>query len=294
MNRVIHSCRRCQASGRCSVPVPVAVPGGAGGDVDEVTADGGAAGLAGGEAGRDPAARSRLCVMAAQASQPALAGKNRGQVRQRPVVPVGEDLLDDRVVAVLTFGLGQLERGVGGHRVVAPGGEQLVLPGLSLAVKVADPAHDQPGGDRLAFLRGERGVFHLGDLGVRDPAAELVIPDRTRVADCRPGRRRDGRGDLGVRVHRDREPGAGPAGGTAERGGVNDSSVTHIRSVSVDCSGGCSDPIAVSLRGVTVLAPGEGFGVDRGVDRRRGIASVMCALIATNSWHRCRPGAYCG
>jgi hypothetical protein len=36
----------------------------------------------------------------------------------------------------------------------------------------------------------------------RADAAELVIPDRTRVADCRPGRRRDGgdgRGDLRVR-----------------------------------------------------------------------------------------------
>jgi hypothetical protein len=52
-------------------------------------------------------------------------------VRQRPVGPVGEDLLHERVVAVLLLGLDQLDR------------EQLVLPG-----QVADPADDQPGGDR--------------------------------------------------------------------------------------------------------------------------------------------------
>jgi hypothetical protein len=32
---------------------------------------------------------------------------SRWQVRERPVAAVGEDLLDDRVVAVLAFGLDQ-------------------------------------------------------------------------------------------------------------------------------------------------------------------------------------------
>ena len=50
-------------------------------------------------------------------------------MRQRSVDPVGEDLLDDGVVAVLVLGLDQLERGVGEDRVVAPGREQLALPG---------------------------------------------------------------------------------------------------------------------------------------------------------------------
>jgi hypothetical protein len=80
----------------------------------------------------------------------------------------------------------------------APGWEPLVLPGL--LVQVADPAHDQPRGDLLSFLRGERGVFRFGDLGVRDPAAGLVIPDRARVPDRYPGLLWDGgdrRGDLG-------------------------------------------------------------------------------------------------
>jgi hypothetical protein len=37
-------------------------------------------------------------------------------------------------------------------RVVAPGGEQLVLPGGCFLVQVADPADDQPGDDGLALL----------------------------------------------------------------------------------------------------------------------------------------------
>jgi hypothetical protein len=58
---------------------------------------------------------------------------------------------------------------------------------------------------------GERRVVRLGDLGVGDPAPELVIPDRARVADRRPGSLADsgdGRGDLDIHVHRDRESGA--------------------------------------------------------------------------------------
>ena len=55
---------------------------------------------------------------------------------------VGEDLLHDGMVAVLFLGLDQLERRVGEHRVVAPEGEQLVLPGTGLVVQVPDPADD--------------------------------------------------------------------------------------------------------------------------------------------------------
>jgi len=120
------------------------------------------------------------------------------------VGPVREHLFHLGVVAVLLLGLEYLERGVGEHRVVAPGREQLALPGV--LVQVADPADDQPGGDRLAFLRGERGVPGLGDLGVGDPAPELVIPDGPRVADGRPGVLADGRdrrGDVRVHLHRD-------------------------------------------------------------------------------------------
>jgi hypothetical protein len=42
----------------------------------------------------------------------------RGQVRQRPVGPVGEDLLDDGVAAVVLLGLDGLERRVGEDRMV--------------------------------------------------------------------------------------------------------------------------------------------------------------------------------
>ena len=76
---------------------------------------------------------------------------------------------------------------VGEDGVVAPDGEQLVLPGGSLLVQVADPADDQPGGDGLAFLARERRVLGLGDLGIRDPGAQLIIPDRARVPDGGPG-----------------------------------------------------------------------------------------------------------
>ena len=80
------------------------------------------------------------------------------------------------VVAVLPLGLDQLERRVGEDRVVAPDGEQLVLPGRGLLVQVADPADDQPGGDGLALLRRERRVLRLGDLGVGDPGSPAGRP----------------------------------------------------------------------------------------------------------------------
>jgi hypothetical protein len=62
----------------------------------------------------------------------------RGQVRQRPIEQVGEDLFDDGVAAVLGFGLGQLKRAVGKYRVIAVGGEQLALAfGGGAGVEVA-------------------------------------------------------------------------------------------------------------------------------------------------------------
>jgi len=98
-------------------------------------------------------------------------------VRERAVGPVGEDLLGLGVAAVLLLGLEGLERRVGEDGMVAPGGEQLTLPGGCPGVEVLDPADDQPGGDGLPLLRGEGGVFRVGDLGVGDPPAQLVIPD---------------------------------------------------------------------------------------------------------------------
>lgn len=48
---------------------------------------------------------------------------------QRPAGQVGEYLLDHGVVAVLLLGLQQGEGAIGEHGVVAPGREQLFLPG---------------------------------------------------------------------------------------------------------------------------------------------------------------------
>jgi hypothetical protein len=62
--------------------------------------------------------------------------------------------------------------------VVTPDREQLVLPVRGLLVQVADPADDQPRGDRLVLLRRERRVLDFGDLGVGDPGIQLVVPDR--------------------------------------------------------------------------------------------------------------------
>jgi hypothetical protein len=82
-------------------------------------------------------------------------------VRQRPFSPVGEQLLDDGVAAVVFLGLEHGERGVGEHGVVAPGGEQLALAFGGPGVEVFDPADDQPGRDCLALLRGERGASRM-------------------------------------------------------------------------------------------------------------------------------------
>ena len=51
---------------------------------------------------------------------------------------VGEDLLHNRVVAVLPLGLDQLERRIGEDRVVAPDREQFVLPDTGQQPEPAD------------------------------------------------------------------------------------------------------------------------------------------------------------
>ena len=80
-----------------------------------------------------PAARVRLNAMTASTSQAALAVNTPdGQVRQRGVLQVGVDLLDDGVMAVgLVGGDGVEDLGVGGgeERVEAPHVEQGVLAG---------------------------------------------------------------------------------------------------------------------------------------------------------------------
>ena len=90
---------------------------------------------------------------------------SRRQVSERAVGPVSEDLLGLSVATVVFLGLDQGERRVGEDGVVAPGGEQLALPGgRGLDVEVLNAADDQPGGDGLPFLRGEGRVFRFRDL----------------------------------------------------------------------------------------------------------------------------------
>ena len=63
------------------------------------------------------------------------------------------------MVPALAFGLDELERRVGEDGVIPVDGEQLILPGGCFLVQVADPADDQPGSNRLAFLARERLYF---------------------------------------------------------------------------------------------------------------------------------------
>jgi hypothetical protein len=67
-------------------------------------------------------------AIAARTSQAAFAvNLPDGRVRQRPVLQVGDDLLDDGVRPVSGLGLQHRRRAVGEHRVVPVGGEQLTL-----------------------------------------------------------------------------------------------------------------------------------------------------------------------
>ena len=60
-------------------------------------------------------------------------------MRERSVLQVGDDLLDDRVAAVIGFGLDQCQRRAGEYRVVAPGREQLADAGVAVAACLVYP-----------------------------------------------------------------------------------------------------------------------------------------------------------
>ena len=119
-------------------------------------------------------------------SQDRRAKDNVRHMGQGPAGQVREHLLDDGMVTVLRLGLDHLERRVGEQGVVAPDREHLVLAVGGFAVEVLHAADYQPGGDRLAFLRGERRVGHFGDLGAGDQPVVVLISDRPRVADGSP------------------------------------------------------------------------------------------------------------
>jgi hypothetical protein len=155
-------------------------------------------------------ARVRLWAMPMQVSQ-ALLALNFSDGKWA-VDEFGKDLLDDRVAAVVFFGLDQDERAVGEDGVVTPDREQhtlLVHCGLPL---VGRAAHDQPGGD-LPAGAGERGVGGLGDLGSGDEPLLVSVPYRVRVGALDPRALVDGGDggpDLLVDRDGDREADLGP------------------------------------------------------------------------------------
>ena len=114
-----------------------------------------------------------------------------GCVGERAVLQLGDNLLDDGVVAVgLVRGDGG-QSAVGDERVMAPGGEQLVLPGAARGrlLKAGDTAHDEPAVHCWAFLRvgAERGEGRFRRPAPRRPQLALgLVPDCARVLDRGP------------------------------------------------------------------------------------------------------------
>ncbi|UPW06917.1 hypothetical protein M1C57_23780 (plasmid) [Rhodococcus pyridinivorans] len=67
----------------------------------------------------------------------------------------GDDLLDDRVVAVVPIGGDRWQGAVGDERMVSVGGEQLALLAAVTGrrLQAPDPPHDEPARDVLGPLR---------------------------------------------------------------------------------------------------------------------------------------------
>jgi hypothetical protein len=102
-------------------------------------------------------------------------------VRERPVLVLGDDLLDQGVIAMPLISLDGRQGAVGDERMVAVGREQLALLGAAGCQRLEpfDPAHDQPAGHALCLAAaGERDEVDFGDLGVADPAVLVLVGNR--------------------------------------------------------------------------------------------------------------------
>ena len=84
--------------GQVQGELAAAAAGGAGGDVDQVAADGGAAGFGVSEAGQGTGGAQQVAGDGGAGQPGGVGGERPGrQVGQGPLVPVGEDLLDGGV-----------------------------------------------------------------------------------------------------------------------------------------------------------------------------------------------------
>src|SRR5512135_2130423 len=107
------------AGGQVEDQVPAAVAGGPGGHGDEVAADGGGAALRVAGPGPGPGGAQQVMGHGREDQPGPVRVEGAGwQVSEGACVQVGDDLLDDRVVAVLALGLDQLERGIGKYRMM--------------------------------------------------------------------------------------------------------------------------------------------------------------------------------
>lgn len=128
------------------------------------------------------------------------------------VLEFGDDLVDDRVVAVTVVGFGEREGAVGDACVMSVGREQPTLLGTVAGewLELLDPAYDQATGDVFGLAAtGECSERDFGDFGIRDPALLDFAEDRVGAGDQGPGvlieasdRLEDGR----VHPRGDREP----------------------------------------------------------------------------------------
>jgi len=298
------------ALGQVQGEVAAAVPGSARSHADQVAPDRGAAGLAVGEAGQGAGGAQQVAADRGQRELGRVGREAAGRWASGPSVQSAKTCSAWAWPRCCSSACSM----VNGESVKTAWYRQAVTsspwPVAASRLRSLDPADDEPGGDGLPLLGGERGVGHFGDLGVGDPAAQLVIPDGPGIADRDPGvlgKAGDRRADLGVGAHGDREarsclPGRADGRGAVERRVHPD----HQRAGAPGCPGGADGfgdhpGGAAGGMGVPAAQPGGGDhrGGQRGTDRRgqhvQGRAPAgpcrrsSCARTPRPAWRARRP-----